>query len=215
MSTDHTAFEVGDTVRVKKCIIGRLTALPCEDESVVGQLAIVTTKHVPDGRTYDASITARVLSNGKTLHHNWRDREYQSFELVAKGKGVCVPGVDYAFTEDELRGQRLSAFVDRIKAHDFRHEGFTNAATYLAALYLLNDGPTRPLLQGLRRKDGSLNPTRLERLFYQRKMTIDEWAYQCPVDTPAEFERYNIPQLHTRAGLRWQEVADHIAEVMP
>lgn len=195
---------VGDRVRITRHMIGRMVAGgPWHDESVEGKDGIIT---LIDVRKWDRRVAyIRMIDTGYVFGLDEFDRNHWGFETVAKGNGTVTPGVDYPFTEDELRKQRFDTFVARVRAVDQRHQGYSNAATFLAVLYLRNhSGFMRHILPDLQRKDGTVNPDRLRSMFYSLKLTIDAWAQACPIELPPEFARYNIPGM---PRVNWDEVA--------
>lgn len=209
---DHYAFlrgaRPGDIYRVTRYMVGRLYT-PVHDTDVEGQEAIVVSA-APAAPYRNPSVTLRVLETGRSISHAYPDFGYQAFELVRRGDGVCTPGVHYQFTPDELRDQRWDAFCARVRSHDFRHQGFSNAATYLAYLYLANESRfVLGLLPGMRRKDGTVNAGKVEKAFGNLRLRVDAWAFECPLEVPAEFNTWRIPGL---PRVDWAEVAKEFAE---
>lgn len=204
--------QLGDVYRITRYMIGRLYPNPSHDKTIEGQEAIVIAKRGCDVWPHKEQVVLRVLSSGERISHDWHEHHHQAFELVRKGDGIVVPGVTYPFTEDELRDQRWQAFLARVEAKDVSHQGFSNAATYLAWLYLNNEsGFVRYDLPSLRRKDGTVNPNKVRTSFERRGLVVDSWARECPIDIPREFAGRVIHGLAGRMAVKWQEVADAFA----
>lgn len=126
--------------------------------------------------------------------------------LVAKGPGRFELGVTHPYSEEELKQQRWDAYVARVHLHDLTHQGYSNSATFLAALYLDQSTAFRAQLPGMWRKDGTVNADKVRKAFGQLGMTIDPWAYECPVEAPEEFQHYHNP-IRAKLNVNWDEVA--------
>ncbi|MCC5612179.1 hypothetical protein LC612_36995, partial [Nostoc sp. CHAB 5834] len=85
------------------------------------------------------------------------------------------------------------------------YEGYTNAPTYLAALYLRADGRHNQAVRSMTRKDGSINPNRVRKYFYGAKLQIDDWAWF----TPGVVERNEF-----RNEVNWAEIAKEFAQAV-
>ena len=130
--------------------------------------------------------------------------------LVAKGSGSVTPGVDYEFTPEELRQQRFEAYKAKLAAVDQSHEGWTNAATWMAHLYLTQESAFHGWLKQNRRKDGTVNVNKLRKLFSQSGIKLDAWVLEAPIDPPAEFVGYAHPYM---PRVNWEELAADLAEL--
>lgn len=207
-------IEVGDTIRIVHLMVGRMyIATPCSWS--IGRLAIVTSikpyQYLSSTSHYSSSVGIRILDTDVPYNEfDIDDHKYETIELVSKGDGRAVGGIHYNFTEAELKDQRFEAFRYKCSQHDFTYEGFSNAATYLAWLYLNNCNTfiIRDRTQ-MARKDGTLNPGKIHKYFYAAGLSVDDWALECPLDTPEEFKHYNnreyIPTVN------WAEVALNFA----
>lgn len=136
--------------------------------------------------------------------------------LVTKGRGQFEYGVDIPFSKLQLAQQRYQVFKDRVDRAMLQvvadgYQGYPNAATFLAALYLRQEPKFHAQLGYLRRKDGTVNPKKVQKAFHDLRLKVDEWAYACPVDVPDEFARHSLSLL---VGLRvdWAVVANDFAE---
>lgn len=114
--------------------------------------------------------------------------------------------VTHPYSEEELKQQRWDAYVARVHLHDLTHQGYSNSATFLAALYLDQSTAFRAQLPGMWRKDGTVNADKVRKAFGQLGMTIDPWAYECPVEAPEEFQHYHNP-IRAKLNVNWDEVA--------
>lgn len=209
------SIEVGDIVLIECYMVGQLVAGgPWRDKTVEGKEAIVL--HVVKGEPWQMpGITLRVLGLPddapmcRNLYFDPLDTNILDVSLVRKGCGTASPGRDYpllAYERKELRFERLKR---RLLAIDWSYEGYCNAPTYLAALYLRNCAAFVDSLARLRRKDGTINPVKVQKAFRQHKLEIDPWAYEFPFDIPVEFQNYALDQY--RPKVDWSEVARDFA----
>ena len=148
-----------------------------------------------------------LLDNGQ--HAIVVKHELQFLDLVQKGDGTFEIGRTQPFSGAELRNQRLQAWEQRLAKVDTRYQGTSNAATFLAILYLSQAAATYQEVRALRRADGSIHPHRLQKLFYRHRLTIDAWALAPALSVPGEFQRWAH---RWRQRVNWQEVADHFQE---
>lgn len=205
----NAGLRVGDTVRVKPYQVQSMSGLWAESGKS-GCTAIVTGfKRDYSWRSRYTHAVLRVLSrDGQSA---WQDSEpFDRLELVERGPGHFVLGQTHPFTPDELRHQRWQAFVQKLEHLDLSHQGFCNPATFLAWLYLNQEPAAHAALRGYVRKNGTINPNRVEKLFRQLKLTVDPWAFECPLDMPAEFSKHLNPAAR-RQRVDWQEVAGTFA----
>lgn len=133
--------------------------------------------------------------------------------LVEKGPGSFIPGVSRPYSEREIKAQRFVAFLARLDAatqpDKLKHQGYSNAATFLAVTYLRNDPRfAEQMVPQLRRKDGSLNPERVRKAFSTLGLRVDKWAYESPIDVSGEFAMYNLGRPMWRLNVNWPEVAE-------
>lgn len=195
-------FRPGDVVEVTRYLIGRLypPAVPCE--KTIGQQGVVTRTW----KKYDWGYwcCAVRLFNGASIIID--DHGYKAVKLVRQGDGQCIPGVTYPFNEDELRQHRWDALVAKLASIDNRTEGYSNPATYLAALLLRNDSAALEQIVRMRRKDGTVNADKVRAVFRQRKLELDTWVFEPRVDIPDEFKHWRW-KLYTGLDVNWPEVA--------
>lgn len=52
----------------------------------------------------------------------------------------------------------------------------------------------------------------MQKLFHERRLKVDDWCYECPIDVPGEFKHYRVPGLDAELAVNWQEIADFIAD---
>lgn len=158
-----------------------------------------------DWRSTPNLALIRVLSeDGKDARSC--ERKIDGLKLVAKGPGRFELGVTHPFSEEELKKQRWDAYVVRAHLHDLTHQGYSNPATFLAALYLDQSTAFRAQLPDMWRKDGTVNADKVRKAFGQLGMTIDPWAYECPVEAPEEFQ-HHINPIRAKLNVNWDEVA--------
>lgn len=205
----ETAFNVGDTVTVIPYTVQTMSGLTVES-FMSGKTGIIlaltkdyewrTTPNkarirVVEGDNENAWVTAEPLSN---------------LRLVQQGPGHVALGVTHPWTKKELREQRWNDFVGRALGVNLEHEGFSNPATFLAWMYLDQEATAIRTLKGFVRKDGSINPNRVKKLFSELRLKVDDWAYACPLEVPAEFAHRPNPLARWQA-LNWQEVSARFA----
>jgi hypothetical protein len=118
--------------------------------------------------------------------------EPRDLEVLKVGDGTVIPGISYRLCEKEI-------WDAKYEAYDFTFEGYTNAPTHLAALYLQQDSGHRSALKGMLRKDNTINPKRISEYFRKTpSLTIDDWA---PLQG-------NFPvRSEYRQGVDWDEIA--------
>jgi hypothetical protein len=220
---DFSTLELGDKVRITRYMIGRMTASgPAPDDSVVGKVGFVTkigVERYKSGYVRSTWVDVRVpgLPGDRYpfVHIDDHDR-YEALELVEKGKGPAVAGVDYPFTEDELRSMRWEAFKVLVglalQPIALEHEGWSNRGTWMANLYLTNKPAAMAQVPALiRKRDGKINPDRLAKLFSASGLELDDSIFDPPFDIPQEFKTWHIPGLWDAMHVHWDEIADDLA----
>jgi hypothetical protein len=207
---ETTTIDIGDTVRVMP-----YTCTTMNGDVVKGfssnRLAIVTGISKDYAwRSAPNQVDVRILEPGES--HAYTDSfKTEKVQLVEKGNGTFVLGQTHPFSPYELERQRWDELVAKAKAAPLEHEGFVNAATFLAWLYLNQEPRAHTNLPGMRRKDGSINPNKVEKLFSTMGLTIDSWAFECPVAIPAEFKNQGNPVAYEQR-IDWREVAEQFAD---
>lgn len=203
MAKSKSDCTVGDIIRITRYMLGRMYENPTNDMTRVGKEAVVVSVQ---RSTYGSAkqITCRQLLSGEqeTLEVY---SGHEDFEYVRTLDGPVVPGVTFPWTERELINQRWAAFLQKLEGFDHSHQGFSNPATFLAWLYLKNDAQACGQLKSMQRKDGTVSTAKVHRLFSVRRFKVDDWALECPIDVPAEFQNW----VETRKGraVCWAEVA--------
>lgn len=203
LSDAYKDFRPGDVVEVTRYMIGRMYPPATPDTEVIGQQGVVT--RVWKKYEWGYWCCAVRLFNGKS--RSFDDHGHEQVKLVRQGDGTCVPGVTYPFNEDELRQQRWAALLFKLKAADNRTEGYCNPATHLAALLLRNDSSAVRQLEGMRRKDGTVNVNKVRGVFRQCRLELDPWVFAPKLDIPAEFQHWSWRN-HAGLDVDWNEVAD-------
>lgn len=201
----ENTLTIGDTVRILPYIVTTMSGLSVEGY-LSNKLAVVT------GFSKDYSWRSRPnLASLRVLEDDdarasTASRPLDQLALVTKGPGFFELGKTHPFSKEELQDQRWAAFVDKANSLDLQHEGFSNAATFLAWIYLNQEPKARHRLTMLVRKDGTLNPGRVEKLFVELKLAIDAWAFECPLEVPEEFKFRRNP-VASKQAVNWAEVA--------
>lgn len=214
---------LGDIIEFTEYMVGHLAADgPSRCDEKIGKQAIVV-KITPvksnfsrsDTNTYELRYLTGNVGNVDWIsitHYGCLDRfhsyGHKEFVIVKNGHGEPVEGVDYQLTEHEYWKIRWAKFVATLT---FEYEGWRNSATYLAYLYLNNEGKFHNMLPKLRRKDGTINPSKVEKAFKELKLEIDDWAYECPKGCPKEFQLHIDSYLRKFNQINWQEVADQFS----
>ena len=172
----------------------------------------VVAGHAPLSRPWQNKwMLERIDPNNGEATRNFIDGGYMA--LVEKGPGSFIPGVSRPYSEREIKAQRFDAFLERLDAatqpDKLKHQGYSNAATFLAVTYLRNDHRfAEQMVPQLRRKDGSLNPERVRKAFSTLGLRVDGWATESPIDVPGEFAHYNHGAPMWRLNVNWPEVAE-------
>jgi hypothetical protein len=134
-------------------------------------------------------------------------------EITSKGNGTFKVGETCPYSEQELFDQRLAAFdlkVLKAKA-SVDANGFCNMATHLAQLYIVNDQAALREARSQRRKDGTINPDKVKKIFYRHRLQVDDWAFEPPIEIPHEFKPFVLRQ-GWGFDIDWKEVADNIPQ---
>lgn len=218
MANKYEHIQIGDTVRITRYKIGIMTENPVDDDAKIGKLCIVTQVDTVLYRSGYPDYTAYTLRYCEPPHE-WgvypfcqvrSGSRHQEMELVTKGNGTCTPGVDYQFTKGELFEQRWDAFLEQHAKMDYTYEGWTNAATWLAAFLITNNQGALEAVYRMRRKDGTVNAKKIQKLFVDRRFVLEAWTLECKLEVPQEFKGRYIPDL---PRVNWQEIADDFAAV--
>lgn len=153
---------------------------------------------------------ARIRTIGKNDGQAWNvDHRIRELDLVQKGPGRFELGVTHPYAPWELKMERYGHVLQRFMSHDWTHQGFSNAATFLAWLYLSQEEGLVDRLRAMRRVDGTVNENKVAKLFYTARLTIDPWAYEIPFHVPAEFSGWVS---RFKPCVDWREVADQFSE---
>lgn len=207
-------FTVGDLVRIKPYQVQTMSGLWVEAWDS-GKLAIIQGFGSSSDWIYKPIDMAdlRLISEGTPeapiLCCSSSDL-LEGLELVTKGPGRLELGVTHPFSERELKEQRWQAWIAKCLGHDYTHEGWSNTATWCANLALTNDRKAMDRVYALRRKDGSINPDRLAKLFYEAKLSVDPEFFEPVFDPPESWAKPNC--VIKLRQIDWQEIADDIAQ---
>lgn len=118
-------------------------------------------------------------------------------DLVDLGDGHVIAGRDYELNQLELARARFAQM-------DLTYQDYTNAATFLAALYLRADAVHHRAVLGMVKANGRINPTRLANYFAKSGLRIDDWAHYAE----------GMPQREEfRLTVNWAEVAQEFEEL--
>ena len=194
----NPTIDIGDTVR----ILPRYhSSVRCqghtEKDSSSDQIGIVVRKH----EYHSHELLVRYLPFGN--YSSWLTAvPLKGLSLLAKGDGEAK----WFFEgRGEAMDRQRAEHQAKLDACDVSHQGFSNAATFLACLYINNDARALAEVQSFQRKDGTVNPNKVNKLFHRRGFVIDAWAYESPIKTPEALEGV---QFRLRSNINWQEVAN-------
>jgi hypothetical protein len=214
--TKYSHIEVGDKVRVTRYVIGRLYPDARDDPDTVGKLFLVC-EITPllwrsSGKVRGYSYKLRRLEQSLRYPFTQIDSDdsQEGMELISKGDGTCIPGVHYQLNEKELVRQRWDAFDAVHKTVDYRHNDWSNAASWMANMYLTQEKRHADAILQMKRKDGTVNPAKIEKYFYRSGLRLEDWVFKCKLDVPEEFGRWGF-RVRTPTMPDWQEIADEFA----
>lgn len=204
------ALNPGDTVRIKDYLVTNLYGQDYPGR-YCGKQGVVIKLYEQGRWPLFADVTLRVMADDLSSAVEALVPS-QHLELVERGPGFFKLGQTHPFSEQELSEQRWERYVQACQAAELTHEGFANPATFLAWMYLNQEPSAHHRLCQFVRKDGRINPNKVQKLFSDSKLDVDAWAYEFPVPVPAEFaaKRWGHP-IAERLQVNWQEVADTIA----
>lgn len=205
-------IEPGDAVRIKEYVTAPMLypndfyTVPAVKNCVVESLQKNT------GWPYPESTARCEWLDESGAQAITRSVELRHLELVRKGPGYFVQGVSRPYSQRELSEQRLKAWRAKVDAAPIpEHQGFRNAATFLAWRYLMDTPAFCQNVPGLRRQDGTINPNKIEKEFRRLRLRVDVWAFDCPIDEPPEYKHCWRPGTE-RLEVRWQDIADYFKD---
>lgn len=152
------------------------------------------------GPSYPKVISLRFVDpvNQWQVYDNCTSLEPRELEVLEVGNGIAIPGVSYRLCEKEI-------WDTRFKAHDFRHQGYDNLPTFLAATYLKQDAKHMAAARAMLRKDKTINPVRLADYFRKQPLLkIDDSAY---------FQGTFPERSAYRLSVNWEEIATEFGEI--
>jgi hypothetical protein len=202
---DIQQLRVGDTVRIKSYSVTTLQSWVIPSSRSGRDAVVLELYRDYAWRPAPNRARLRVMLDAEGDAYT-ASEPLSNVVLLAKGPGYFELGNTHPFSERELRDQRGADFVARVESLNLEHEGFSNAATFLAWVYLNQQPSARRQLSPLVIKDGTLNPSRVEKLFNSMHLAIDPWALECPMDLPSEFSHYLNP-IANKQRPNWNEVA--------
>ncbi|WCD44228.1 hypothetical protein Lumi_089 [Xylophilus phage Lumi] len=192
-------FQVGDTVRRKPHLVQTMGGFTSHGYDSGLEGVITHWKG-----TWLDEVKVRILRpEGAVWNMSYK---VEQIELVAQGPGRFVLGETHPYAEIELKTQRYNVLLDRFFKIDQTHQGFTNAATFLAWLYLSQDSAWHAVWPRMWRADGTINSDKIKAWFQRQGMKVDDWAFEPPLDVPEEFQHHSYTHL-MRPKVMWNEVA--------
>jgi len=137
---------------------------------------------------------------------------FQYLSIESKGNGAFVPGETIPLSEELIYRGRCEEIRQRFANTPVpEHEGFVNSATWLACFLLSQDTRTSGYVSQLRRKDGTINPDKMRKLFSDFQLKLEEWVSEPHIEIPEDLRRIHLPDKDRRLGVDWQEVAEEFA----
>lgn len=220
---NEVAVQPGDSVRVLKHVTAPIL-YPFDHYTVAesdGWVVVSLNKGKASGITMSLSLV-KMMDNGE---HRHTSVDLAHVELVEKGEGRFIPGKSVPFSLTELKKQRFDKFRRELamairQKLEQGFEGYSNAATHLAALYLRQEPKwVNSWAPAMRRQDGRINPKKVRKAFKDLNLKVDDWAYECPIEIPDEFKvgwyDVEIRQWLGAFRVNWEEVADEFAQEVP
>lgn len=206
-------FEIGDIVRVNPYTVTSMNGCKSEgcDSGSWGWVVGVFDKKW-GGKDYKVfglpRLSKQYWSQGYHLTHE------NGLTLIEKGDGKPpIPGITYPFLPFHELWIRIG-YVRYVLDHtDTTLQGFSNSATYLAHLYIMNDKMALAACRVARRKDGTINPNKVLKAFKASKLHVDDWAMELPDCIPEDLRYMNFVWEKYRPFVNWKEVADNIEPI--
>ncbi|MBC8737226.1 hypothetical protein F6X40_10445 [Paraburkholderia sp. UCT31] len=193
--SESVAIPVGSRVRIVQCDYLRLRT-----EAHVGREAVTLLPAQPDrDRGFYQEQLVRLVQPATDCYvsDSLLVAPLRSLEVLTVGDGTVMPRRDYVLSKREIYDARFAKM-------DHRIEGWTNAATFIAHLYLRNSHIHYEAMRAFRRAGGSINPARIKSYFYRNAIQIDDWA-----KFPEGFPRYD----HYRYQIDWNSIAGEFNQV--
>jgi hypothetical protein len=206
-------IQIGDTVRCHPYTVQTMSGLRVDGHRSGVEGVVVDMHKTYDWMPHPDMLKLRIFS--KDGDSAYTDKHpLNDVDLVTVGPGRFALGITHPYSPSELREQRFQAVVDRWLKHDHRHQGFSNAATYLAWLYLNQEPRWHEQVRLKRRRDGTINPTWARKAFRELGLVVDEWALAPQIEVPTEFKSWL--QVRTfRPQVDWDEVAAQFKAQQP
>jgi hypothetical protein len=211
MNKESEIIEIGDLVKVKDF---KSLSMRCqgqyEDNWASGKEGFVVSicplwdydwyKHHRDA--------ARILINTGGEYDNAYviKAVIKNLIVLKKGNGrVPRMGFEYPIPPFIERLCKLYDWDWKMRHHDHSYEGFVNAATFLAWFYIKNDQKCLNAVTSQRRKNGTINPEKIRKMFYQYKLKVDDWAFEHPIKPPEGYNHVLVDRWKPKVN--WLEIA--------
>ena len=124
--------------------------------------------------------------------------------VLQVGTGEVIPGITYQFSKHELYEQRMRVLEAEFTTIDWTYQGWSNAMTFLANAYLQQEPRAHAWIAQAKRRNGSINPNKIAKIFSDLKLSVDSWSNQYPVVSE---EMLAVKWLKW-PRINWQEIAD-------
>jgi hypothetical protein len=206
-------IEVGDKVQFPKYKTQTMSGLWFEGTYSERTGVISRTFAEYNWMGADNMALIRCMSGGEDGQADGYETRYALDQLILleKGDGRFELGVTHPYSHQELKDQRWKAFKLKVENTDTRHQGFVNIASFLAHLHISQERRFFDTVFGMRRKDGSVNPDKIRKLYSQNflALRIDDYAHECPIDIPDEFIGWAS---RVKQSIDWNDVAKAFKE---
>jgi hypothetical protein len=139
--------------------------------------------------------------------------DFAYLTLEKKGDGTFIPGVHLPLSPRLILRGRIEKVRDRfVNTPVPKHEGFCNAATWMAHMLLAQESCTRGHVEQMRRKDGTVNPDKIKKLFSDLRLKLEGWVTEPHIEIPEDLRGVVLPGRESRLGVNWQELAHEFAD---
>ena len=203
-------FEIGDIVRVNPYKVTSMNGVKSEgcDSLAWGWVVGIFDKKWggKDCTVFGLpKLSEQYWTRGHLLTHP------EGVTLIEKGDGKPpIPGITYPFLPFHDLWIKIGHIKYQLDHTSFAFEGFTNSATYLAHLYIMNDRQALATCRLARRKCGTINPNNVRKAFKDSRLRVDDWALELPDCIPTDLLYMSSVWDKYRPRVNWQEVANNI-----
>lgn len=208
MNTTETQLKPGDKVKISPYKVQSMRYQGQLENAWASNMEgwIVSLKKSRTWMASDDSALIVVMPTDDYSREMYITESLDVVQLLEAGKNrLPLIGIDTPLPEYYARHTIYEDYEYKDRKADKRFQGYTNAATHLAALYLANDYGAYQALHRERRADGTINPNKVEKIFKQFKLVVDAWAFEPFIPFP---HNWNGPTHVYKPRINWAEVAE-------